>query len=198
MLHTEQNHVALQWDPRKHISCLKRTGRRAWKPKSKKAMMNSACTCSKACSRTKNPWAPHAQQYMIMRDIQRNWTHNYSFENQALHKQQMLISTRVADPQRCWCYKVVSTHGKHPASALCAMIWCANPQKSTKPPFCTLMEWRKSLGRRRLLKQRFIFMDLLARSNNNIFHFHTIFWLLQKETAVAWHYKTVAAFEEEG
>jgi hypothetical protein len=93
---------------------------------------------------------------------------------------------------------VVSTHGKHPASALCAMIWCANPQKSTKTPFCTLMEWRKSLGRRRLLKQRFIFMDLLASSNNNVFHFHTIFWLLQKETAVAWHYKTVAAFEEEG
>jgi hypothetical protein len=32
---------------------------------------------------------------MIMRDIQRNWAHNYSFENHALHKQQMLISTRV-------------------------------------------------------------------------------------------------------
>lgn len=198
MLHTEQNHVALQWDPRKHISCLKKTGRRAWKPRSKKAMMNSACTCSKACCRTKNPWAPHAQQYMIMRDIQRNWAHNYSFENQALHKQQMLISTRVCRSSTL----LMLQSGEHSwqtscFSSLCHDLMC-NPKMSTKTPFCTLMEWRKSLGRRRLLKQRFLFMDLLASLNNNIFHFHIIFWLLQKETAVAWHYKTVAAFEEEG
>lgn len=105
------------------------------------------------------------------------------------------LAPEFADPQCCWS-------GEHSwqtscFSSLCHDLMC-NLQKSTKNPFRTLMEWRKSLGRRRLLKQRFIFMDLLASSNNNIFHFHIIFWLLQKETAVAWHYKTVAAFEDEG
>lgn len=35
------------------------------------------------------------------------------------------LAPEFADPQCCWCYKVVNIHGKHPASVLCAMIWCA-------------------------------------------------------------------------